>query len=138
MGDTHRGPTDHWHTTNSHTGETFIDAYCWPGLASIARGIISFAATLAAAAYQHPEWILTTGVVGALATAGGIAWLVVEHHRVLKLESQWRAAYPDGRPDRPISLAQLSGVPQRTLLGPAPGARPVNNNARLRLERRAL
>src|SRR5271170_1009616 len=70
MGDTHRDPTDHWRTTNSHTGVTFIDTYCWPGLVSIALGITSLVGCLAAAAYQDAEWVPMTGIVSVLATAG--------------------------------------------------------------------
>lgn len=128
MGDTHRDPTDHCRTTLPHAGETFIDAYCWPGVVSIVLGVMSLVACVTAAAYQHPEWMLTAGVVGTLAITGGIAWLVVEHHRVLHLESQWWAAHPDERPERPRSLAQLSDLPpQHTLFGPAAGGHRVNH-----------
>lgn len=90
-----KDPTDHFRTTHQHAGEHFIDVYCWPGLSSIALGVISLIGCLAAAAYQHHEWVLTTGIVGVLAVAGGIAWLVVEHHRVLRIEHNWRAEHPE-------------------------------------------
>jgi len=117
MGDTHRDPTDHWRTTNSHTGETFIDTYCWPGLVSIALGITSLVGCLAAAAYQDAEWVPMTGIVSVLATAGGISWLVVEHHRVLHLESNWRAVHPGERPDMPIGLGP---APEQGWVAPQP------------------
>src|SRR5215204_1293442 len=72
-------PTDHFRTTHPHAGESFIDAYCWPGLLSIALGVIS----------------LIGCVVAAVAIAGGIAWLVVEHHRVLRIERRWLAEHPE-------------------------------------------
>ena len=94
MADT-RDPTDHFRTTHPHAGESFIDIYCWPGLMSIALGVISLIGSIASAAYGHNEWVLTTAVVGAFAIAGGIAWLVVEHHRVLRIERLWLAEHPE-------------------------------------------
>jgi|SRR6516165_7125388 hypothetical protein len=96
MGDTH-DPTDHFRTTHPHAGQSIIDVYCWPGLLSIALGVMSLIACVAAAAYRHNEFVMTTGVVGFMAIAGGVAWLVLEHHRVLRIEKQWIAAHPDDR-----------------------------------------
>jgi hypothetical protein len=98
MGSTHHDPIDHFRTTQHHAGEFFIDLYCWPGLISIVLGAISLVGSLAAAAYNRHEWILTTAVVGALAIAGGVAWLVLEHHRVLRIESRWHAAREAKKP----------------------------------------
>ena len=98
MADT-RDPTDHFRTTHQHAGESFIDIYCWPGLLSIALGVISLVGCLAAPAYQHHEWVLTTGIVGAMAVAGGIGWLVVEHHRVVRIERLWLAEHLAPQPD---------------------------------------
>src|SRR5699024_10812654 len=109
MGDTHHDPIDHFRTTEHHAGEFFIDLYCWPGLISITLGAISLAGCLAAAAYNHHEWVLTTAVVGALAIAGGVAWLILEHHRVLRIESRWLAHQHAQKPTVP-SLALLPPV----------------------------
>lgn len=97
MGDTHHDPVDHCRTTHPHAGESMIDVYCWPGLLSIALGVISLVGCVAAAAYNHHEWILTTGVVGAMAIAGGSAWLILEHRRVMRIESRWHQEHPDQR-----------------------------------------
>ncbi|WP_102142531.1 protein UsfY [Mycobacterium hubeiense] len=105
MANTH-DPVDHFRTTQQHAGEPFIDIYCWPGLLSIALGLISLSGCVAAAAYKQHQWVLTTGVVGALAIAGGIAWLVVEHHRVLRIERQWLAEHRDLSSDRRPTLSQ--------------------------------
>jgi hypothetical protein len=96
MADT-RDPIDHFRTTHQHAGESFIDIYCWPGLLSIALGVMSLIGCVASAAYHHHEWVLTTGIVGTLAIAGGIAWLVVEHHRVLRIERRWHAEHSEQR-----------------------------------------
>jgi uncharacterized membrane protein YcjF (UPF0283 family) len=93
-------PTDHFRTTHQHAGESFIDIYCWPGLLSIALGVLSLIGCVAAAAYKHHQWVLSAGVVGVLAIAGGIAWLVVEHHRVLRIEQRWLAEHPEVRTAR--------------------------------------
>src|SRR5215217_1688973 len=90
-----RDPIDHFRTTHQHAGESFIDIYCWPGLLSIALGVMSLIGCVTSAAYRHHEWVLTTGIVGALAIAGGIAWLIVEHHRVLRIEERWQAEHPE-------------------------------------------
>jgi hypothetical protein len=100
MADT-RDPIDHFRTTQPHVGESFIDIYCWPGLLSIALGVMSLVACVASAAYRHSEWFLTTGIVGAMAIAGGIAWLIVEHHRVLRIERLWHVEHAE--PQRALS-----------------------------------
>lgn len=92
---TRHDPTDHFRTTLPHTGESFINGYSWPGLLSIALGVISIVGCMAAAAYRHSDWMLTTGIVGAMAIAGGIAWLIVEHRRVLDLERRWLAEHSE-------------------------------------------
>lgn len=89
MGNTH-DPIDHFRTHNKHAGEQFVNMYSWPGLISILLGAISLVGSVAAAAYRRHEWILTTGTVGLLAISGGIAWLVVEHHRVIEIERHWQ------------------------------------------------
>ncbi|KQH80993.1 hypothetical protein AO501_05005 [Mycobacterium gordonae] len=88
-----KDPTDHFRTTCPHTGEYFIDRYCWPGVSSIALGVMSLSAGTAAAAYKHYEWLLACGLVAVLAIAGGLAWLVVEHRRVMRIERDWHAAH---------------------------------------------
>jgi hypothetical protein len=94
MADT-RDPTDHFRTTHQHAGESFIDIYCWPGLLSIALGVLSLIGCVASAAYQSHDWAIPAGAVGVFAIAGGVAWLVVEHHRVLRIERLWLAEHPD-------------------------------------------
>ena len=116
MADTH-DPTDHFRTTHPHAGESFIDIYCWPGLLSIALGSMSLVASVASAAYQHHEWVLTMGIFGALAIAGGIAWLVVEHHRVLRIERHWLAEHPECLSGHRPALTQLR---ESTLLNEHP------------------
>lgn len=96
MGDT-ADPTDHFRTTCPHAGEFFIDRMCWPGLLSIALGVISLVGGVAAAAYGHQEWVLTLAVVGVLAIAGGLAWLVLEHRRIMKIEILWNSTYSERR-----------------------------------------
>lgn len=105
MADT-RDPSDHFRTTQPHAGELFIDVYSWPGVASIVLGVMSLFAGVASAAFRHSEWLLTTGIVGAMAIAGGTAWLIVEHHRVVRIEHLWRAERAEPR-------AALPRVPLR-------------------------
>lgn len=88
-----KDPTDHFRTSCPHTGEYFIDRFCWPGVSSIVLGVMSLVAAVTAAAYRHYEWLLTCGVVAVPAIAGGLAWLAVEHHRVMRIERDWLAAH---------------------------------------------
>jgi uncharacterized membrane protein YcjF (UPF0283 family) len=64
------------------------------------RSVCYRSSAVAAAAYKHHQWVLSAGVVGVLAIAGGIAWLVVEHHRVLRIEQRWLAEHPEVRTAR--------------------------------------
>lgn len=97
MGNTHHDPIDHFRTTHQHAGEQFVDGYSWPGLLSIALGVVSLIACVAAAAYRRHEWVPTAGIVGALAIAGGVSWLVLEHRRVIRLENLWVSEHPGHR-----------------------------------------
>lgn len=90
----YKDPTDHFRTTLPHTGEHFIDVYSWPGYLSIVFGTMSLVGGVVAAAYQRHEWIPTAGAVGVLAIIGGAAWLVIEHRRVLRIESRWESEHP--------------------------------------------
>ncbi|MCA4724926.1 MULTISPECIES: protein UsfY [Mycolicibacterium] len=102
MGNTH-DPIDHFRTHNNHAGEQFVDMYSWPGLISILLGAITMVGGVAGAAYGRQEWVLTTGIIGLLAISGGIAWLVVEHHRVVRIERLWHAGHSDTHLGSPIA-----------------------------------
>lgn len=119
MGNTHHDPTDHSRTTNPHAGEHFIDPYSWPGVVSIVLGAMAMVACVAGAAYMHTEWILAVAVVGAFAIMGGVAWLILEHRRVLRIESLW------------TSRNATSAQPGST--GMAPGAINGRTSAHVRL-----
>ncbi|MEN4474775.1 protein UsfY [Mycolicibacterium cosmeticum] len=95
----YKDPTDHFRTTLPHTGEHFIDVYSWPGYCSILLGVMSLVAGVAAAAYQRTQWVPTAGIVGVLAIAGGAAWLVIEHRRILRIESLWQREHARSFPN---------------------------------------
>lgn len=95
----YKDPTDHFRTTLPHTGEHFIDVYSWPGYCSILLGMMSLVACVAAAAYRRTQWIPTAGIVAVLAIAGGAAWLVIEHRRVLRIESHWQREHSRSLPN---------------------------------------
>jgi protein-S-isoprenylcysteine O-methyltransferase Ste14 len=100
MGDTHHDPIDHSRTHHQHAGESMIDAYFWPGFFLLAVGLIALVACVAAAAYKHHEWILTTGLVALTAVAAGSAWIALEHRRIRRIEARWRADHPAGHSHR--------------------------------------
>ena len=95
MGDTHHDPMDHSRTTHQHAGISMKDNFYWPGLILLAVGMLGMIATVAAAAYQHPELIATTALIAALATTLGTLWLVGERRRVTHIEERWSAEHPD-------------------------------------------
>ena len=98
MGYTHHDPMDHSRTTHQHAGISMKDNFFWPGIILLAVGVLGMIATVAAAAYQHYEWIATTALVAVLATAEGTLWLIGERRRVMYIEERWFAEHPDGRP----------------------------------------
>lgn len=95
----YKDPTDHFRTTLPHTGEHFIDVYSWPGYLSILMGLLSLVAGVAAAAYRQTQWVPTAGIVGLLAIVGGAAWLVLEHRRILRIESLWHLEHSESHPN---------------------------------------
>ncbi|MBS4727610.1 TRIC cation channel family protein [Mycobacterium sp. SM1] len=127
MGDTHHDPIDHFRTTGQHAGEFFVDIYCWPGLISIALGAFSLVGCLAAAAYGHQEWIPTTAVVGVLAIGGGISWLILEHRRVLRIETRWLTAQQASKPTVPPLAPSRPFPPEDTASQRRPGGLASRN-----------
>ncbi len=103
MGDTHFDPTDHSRTTQQHAGESMIDAYFWPGFFLIAVGVVAIAACIAALAYHHPELLVWGGLTAALTMGGGISWLIVERHRIRRVEARWLAEQAARQPHRPAA-----------------------------------
>lgn len=92
MGDT-ADPTDHFRTTCPHAGEFFIDRLCWPGLLAIVLGVASLVGGVASAAYGHQGWTLPFVGLGIPAIGAGLAWLALEHRRVINVENLWRSAH---------------------------------------------
>jgi hypothetical protein len=103
MGDTHHDPVDHSRTHNQHAGESMIDVYFWPGFFLLAMGLVALVGCLAAAAYKHHEWLLTTGVIALASVAAGSAWIAVERRRVRRIEARWMAVHPAGHSHRPAA-----------------------------------
>ena len=103
MGDTHHDPTDHSRTHHQHAGESMIDVYFWPGLFLIAVGIVALVGCLAAAATRHTEWLWATGLTAVISAGAGAIWLVVERHRVRRVEAKWLADHPGKASRRPAA-----------------------------------
>ena len=91
----YRDPVDHARTTQPHAGESFIDTLWLPGLLLIALGVVGIAGTVAALAYNHHElFLMLVAVAAGLLIAGGLT-IMVEHHRVRRVERQWLSEHPD-------------------------------------------
>ena len=76
------------------------DVYIWPGFFLLAVGVVALNGCVAAAAYNHHEWLLTPGVVALVSVVAGAAWIVVEHRRVRRIEARWMDAHPVGHSHR--------------------------------------
>jgi uncharacterized membrane protein YqjE len=74
------------------------DNFFWPGFILLLVALSGMVSTAAAAAYRHYEWLATTGLVAVLGTVAGALWFLVERRRVTRIDEQWFAAHPDGRP----------------------------------------
>lgn len=103
MGDTHSDPTDHSRTHHQHAGESMIDVYFLPGLFLIAVGVVAVVGCIAALAYHHTELLVWAGVTAALTVSGGVSWLVVERHRIRRVEAMWRAEQRGRKSPRPAA-----------------------------------
>lgn len=88
MGDTHRDPTDRHRTTHPRAGLTMKDNFFWPGFILLGVALSGIIATVAAAAYQHYEWLTTMALIALLATVAATLWFVLELRRVTLLERQ--------------------------------------------------
>ena len=103
MGDTYQDPVDHSRTHNQHAGQSMIDTYSWPGFLLLAVGLLALACFVAAAAYNHHEWLMATGVIALTSLAAGTAYIAVEHRRVRRIEARWIADHPTGDSRRPAA-----------------------------------
>ena len=103
MGDTHSDPTDHARTHHQHAGESMIDVYFLPGLFLIAVGVVAVVGCIAALAYHHTELLVWAAVTAALTVSGGVSWLVVERHRIRRVEARWRAEQRSRKSPRPAA-----------------------------------
>lgn len=100
MVNNHRDPIDHYRTTHQHAGESLIDLYCWPGLLSIALGVISLIGCVASVAYNQHDYTLMLGVVAVLALVFGALWIGLEQRLVRQMERRWLAEHPKSQSGR--------------------------------------
>lgn len=98
-----KDPVDHSRTTRPHAGESMTDNKIMPGLVVIGLAIVSFVATLAAFATSHEEAGLLLAAIAGLCFVIGGSWLLIEHHRVRRLEELWYAEHPGTYRQRPNS-----------------------------------
>jgi drug/metabolite transporter (DMT)-like permease len=98
-----KDPVDHSRTTRPHAGETMKDTKNLPGLVLLGVALVAFVSSLAAFGSGH-----TSAGVAMVSVAAGVlvislAWLLIEHLRVRKIEDRWYAEHPDAERQRPSS-----------------------------------
>lgn len=103
MGDSYHDPVDHHRTTRPFAGESLIDVAGWPGYLLVVAGVIATAGSLAAFATGYHSQGMTSGLVAVIATALGLAWVVVEHWRVRRIADRWYDEHPEAHRQRPAS-----------------------------------
>lgn len=96
-------PVDHVRTTRPHAGESMKDNKIMPGLVVIGLSLVSFVAALAAFATTNHDVGVMLGAVALAGFVVGGGWLMVEHHRVRRLEELWYAQHPGMPRQRPNS-----------------------------------
>jgi thiol:disulfide interchange protein len=84
--DTGQNPTDHSRTTQPRAGEWFKNSRDVLGLALLAVGVLAVVGCLAAAAYRHPGWATSMGVVALVGGTVGMVWLLAESRRIRRIE----------------------------------------------------
>jgi hypothetical protein len=101
MPDTPEDPVDHARTARRFTGEAMKNTRNTPGLAlsAVALAALACALNLLALGYLA-DAALSAGVAVAVGTAG-TAWILAEHHRVVRHEARWLAAHPQVPPEPP-------------------------------------
>ena len=98
-----KDPVDHARTTRPHAGESMTDTKNMPALIVIGLALVSFVGGLAAFATRHHDVGLTLAAIAAAGFVIGLAWLVVEHRRVRRIEERWYADHPDAQRQYPGS-----------------------------------
>jgi hypothetical protein len=96
-----KDPVDHARTTRPHAGETMKDTKNLPGLVLLGLALVSFVGGLAAFGSGHSDVgvILVSVAAGVLVIS--LAWLLIAHLRVRKIEERWYAEHPDADRQRP-------------------------------------
>jgi hypothetical protein len=98
-----KDPVDHSRTTRPHAGETMKDTKNLPALVVLGLALVTFVGGLAAFGAGHPD----VGTILAAVSAGlfviSIAWLLIEHLRVRRIEDRWYEDHPDAERQRPSS-----------------------------------
>ncbi|MEO3761551.1 protein UsfY [Mycobacterium sp. B14F4] len=96
-----KDPVDHARTTRPHAGETMKDTKNLPALVLLGIALVSFVGGLAAFGSGHPDVGTILVVIAAVVLVISLAWFLIEHRRVRKIEERWYAEHPDTERQRP-------------------------------------
>lgn len=98
-----KDPVDHARTTRPHAGETMKDTKNLPALVLLGIALVTFVGGLAAFGSGHPDVGVTLVSIAAGLLVISMAWFLIEHLRVRKIEDRWYADHPDAQRQRPSS-----------------------------------
>jgi hypothetical protein len=98
-----KDPVDHARTTRPHAGETMKDTKNMPALVLLGLALVAFVGGLAAFGSGHPDVGMTLVAIAAGLLGISLAWFLIEHLRVRKIEDRWYAEHPDAQRQRPSS-----------------------------------
>lgn len=98
-----KDPVDHSRTTRPHAGETMKDTKNMPAVVLLGLALVTFVGCLAAFGTRHHDVGLTLAVIAVGLFVVSLAWFLIEHLRVRRIEERWYAEHPDAQRQRPSS-----------------------------------
>ncbi|ULE33657.1 protein UsfY [Mycobacterium sp. IDR2000157661] len=98
-----KDPVDHARTTRPHAGETMKDSRNMPAVILLGVSGVSFVGGLAAYGTDNYDVGAILMVISTVLLVISLAWFLIAHLRVRKIEDRWHEDHPDAERQRPTS-----------------------------------
>lgn len=98
-----KDPVDHARTTRPHAGETMKDSKNMPAVILLGISGVAFVGGLAAFGSGHPDVGTILVAISTVVLIISLAWFLIAHLRVRKIEDRWYEEHPDAQRQRPTS-----------------------------------